>query len=54
LKSCMSEQKCKINVTGRKRGDSRVRIAPTSLQWRVIVGVDDYALKCRNKKGRTM
>jgi len=42
LKCYMAEQKCKIDVTGRKRGDREVRMTPIYLQQRDTSGVADF------------
>lgn len=45
LKCRVDEQVSGFRISGRKRGERRVRITSTYLQWRDDLGIDDYRRK---------
>jgi hypothetical protein len=46
--------KFKIDDFRKLSSERGVRITPTTLQWEVDLGADDYQWKCGNKKGRAV
>ena len=57
LKCCIVEQKCKNNITGRKRWKVGLQLPPTNVVPSVILEGEDYDLKASindRNKGRAI